>query len=434
MRSIKNSILIIFFLNVLTSFFLASFSFGAMHEILINYENKFEKNSDDLSIDKLFILEGSKYLDKRHLLISNGHVLIINTEDSNTFLGGCKIKTSDFNFKSYESFINHKIIKIEQHQNTLFLLSLTQLVKIDIDDCFTKKKIFKAEGEGEVLDYMNKVTSWGFGNLKGFFCDMLKTKNYLLTLKCNGVVTSYNLTSGEVEVSGRVVSPTTTVQWSSGATTPGPNPEIRLGLLNDKVLLYGEYSQSNHVYDTNLIINEVDINSLNVINKNVYKCDYYASRPNPVQILRLNDKITVFDGSEFRYTPIQISNSKCFLLNKRKFWKNSYTEYRTRQRGLFFGKYFFDGQIKNSETEKIHRIGSIEKIFPDPRKARCGPRGFHISSDGTAIVACKNQIVIVKGFIENNQIEKIKKKIIKTWDSLKNITNSYIKWITNKNI
>ena len=76
-------------------------------------------------------------------------------------------------------------------------------------------------------------------------------------------------------------------------------------------------------------------------------------------------------------------------------------------RGLFSGKYFFDGAIKNAKTEEVFEIEKLTNALKKKNK-KCIPRGFYVSpDDGSVIAACSNEIIVIEDFFKVSILEKI---------------------------
>ena len=82
-------------------------------------------------------------------------------------------------------------------------------------------------------------------------------------------------------------------------------------------------------------------------------------------------------------------------------------------RGLFSDNYFFDGSIKNTITEEIIKISILDNALKKKDKY-CAPKGFYISKeDGSAILACANEIVLLEDYFKISFTKKIKNLIDK---------------------
>ncbi len=405
----KNRFLIITFtclqLLLITTFASHSFSKDSSFIIEKNFESR------EFSIDKTFILNGSKNKNRKYLIFLDGFLLFVNTKEKKLNNNKCQVINGTWDFK-YRKYLNYRVIGVIQNENNLFLLTPTTLTMIDIDKCYNSKKNYYY---GKLLKKTKRVSFWGAAGFNGFFCDMTKSKTQLLLLKCDGEVTAYNLKTLKVISRGQTIEPQTTMRWSDGTTHKAYEPELYFSSVNDKIYIFGNYSIGETINNDELIINEIDEFSLNIKNRIIPKCKTFYVKP--VHLFEENEKLTVYvtNNFEMSYTALNISNNECVALDKRIFWKNTQTEFRERQRGLFSGRYFFDGSIKNAITEEVFEIDILKEALKRKNKT-CKPRGFYVSpEDGSVIAACANEIIILEDFFEVTFIDKINDFFKKTF-------------------
>ena len=111
-------------------------------------------------------------------------------------------------------------------------------------------------------------------------------------LKCDGNVTSYNLSNHEIVASGETIKPQLYMSWGDGGRTKGGEPHLRFGEIDSKIYIFGMYSISETVHNQKLILNQIEEFSLNVKKQIIFKCDDLPVRA--LHLIKDKKKINIY--------------------------------------------------------------------------------------------------------------------------------------------